>query len=145
MGAGSDLWNRFNTMYNKQDFDGLDSLFASDAVYVDPAGRHEGGDAIRTWLDELAPAFSDVRFETSRLIEQGNTVVAEWTNRCTHSGPLAMPDGSVIPATGNALDSPGVTILDIRDGKIVFARDYFDLLVGMSLVGMSQLGLLPSA
>jgi steroid delta-isomerase-like uncharacterized protein len=139
MGTGSDLWYRFETMFNKQDFDGLDSLFASDALYVEPTGRHEGGDAIRAWLDESVPAYSDVRFETSLVIEQGDTVVAEWTYQCKHTGPLSMPDGSVIPATGKALDTPGVTIFDVKDGKVVFARDYFDL-----LAGMSQLGLMPS-
>ena len=130
MGTGGDLWNRFETMLNKLDFDGLDSLFASDAVYVDPAGRHEGGHAIRTWLDGFVLAFSDVRFETSRVIEQADTVVAEWTNHCTHTGPLTMSDGSVLPATGKSLDGPGVTIFDVKDGKIVFARDYFDRLAG---------------
>jgi steroid delta-isomerase-like uncharacterized protein len=136
MGTGSDLWNRFETMFNKQEFDGLDSLFASDAVYVEPAGRHEGGDAIRAWLDESVPAFSDVHFKTSLVIEHGDTVVAEWTYRCRHVGPLTLPDGSVIPATGKSLDSPGVTIFDMKDGKIVFARDYFDLLIGMSQLGL---------
>jgi len=38
------------------------------------------------------------------------------------------------------VDTPGVTILRVKDGKIIAARDYIDM-----LAGMIQLGLLPGA
>ena len=50
MGTGKDLWNEFETLLNKHDWTGAASLFASDAVYVEPAGRHEGREAIRAFL-----------------------------------------------------------------------------------------------
>ena len=83
---------------------------------------------------------SDVRFETGRVIEQGSTIVAEWTWRSTLSGPLPRPDGSVIPATGKVMDIPGLTIADVRDGQIVAARDYFD-----QMAMLSQLGVMPGS
>ena len=137
--SGSDLWDRFEMMFGQQDYDGLVSLFAADAVYVEPGGRHEGSESIRAWLDDCGHAFSDVRYEVSLVIEHNDVIVAETVYQSTHTGPLRMPDGSVIPATGKTMDTPGVTILRVKDGKIIAARDYLDF-----LAGMIQLGLLPS-
>jgi steroid delta-isomerase-like uncharacterized protein len=140
VGAGADLWDQFATMLQKMDADGFASLFAGDAVYIDPRGRHEGREGIRAWIAGGAGALSDVHFETGRVIEHGSIIVAEWTWRSTHTGPLPRDDGSVIPATGKVIDVPGVTILDVRDQQIVAARDYFD-----QAVIASQLGLMPGA
>ena len=140
MGLAGDLWAQFEVRFGSQDYDGLLELFSDDAVYTAPAGRHEGRDGIRSWFDGWAEAFSDVRFVSSLVVEQEGAVVAEWTWRARHTGPLTMPGGASIPATGNALEFPGVTILRVRDGRIVAARDYQD-----QLESMIQLGLMPSA
>jgi steroid delta-isomerase-like uncharacterized protein len=138
MGAGKDLWTEVETRHNKHDLAGWSSLFATDAVLTDPTGRYEGREAILAYLQAGDTAFSETRNETSRLIEEGDTVVAECTWRATHSGPLPMPDGREIPATGRMVEFPVVSVLTVRDGKIVSERDYFD----MAAV-MSQLGLMP--
>ena len=52
--------------------------------------------------------------------------MAEWTWRNTNTGDLTMPDGSVIAVTGKTHDSHGVTILEVKDGQILTARDYYD-------------------
>ena len=52
MARGSELWDRFETALATQDYDGLVSLFAPEGVYIEPAGRHEGREAIRAWLDD---------------------------------------------------------------------------------------------
>ncbi len=140
MGTDSDLWNQFQAMRSKQDYEGLVSLFAMDAVYVEPAGRHEGRDAILTWFNEWGPGLSDLRIDTNLAIEQGSTIVAEWRGRATHSGAITMPDGTTVAPTGNAVDTPTVTILEIKDGEIVEAREYYD-----QLTGIIQLGLMPSS
>jgi steroid delta-isomerase-like uncharacterized protein len=135
---GIDIWEEFATLLQKMDYDGFASLFSSDAVYVEPAGRHEGREAIRAWIASGADSLSDIHFDTARVIDHGGTVVAEWTWRATQTGPLPMPDGSVLPATGKTMEFPGVTIAELRDGQIVAARDYLD-----QLAMLMQLGLLP--
>jgi len=137
VGTGAELWNQFATLLEKMDYDGFASLFTRDAVYVTPLGRHEGREDIRAWIAEVAG--SEIQYDTARVIEQGSTIVAEWRWRSTQTGPLTRNDGSIIPATGKVMDVPGVTIVDVRDGHIVAARDYFD-----QAVILSQLGLIPS-
>jgi ketosteroid isomerase-like protein len=70
--------------------------------------------------------------ETVLVIEDGDTTVAEWTWTASHTGSLAMPDGSEVPPTGTALVGAGVTIITVRDGKIASERDYFDSAAVMS-------------
>jgi steroid delta-isomerase-like uncharacterized protein len=140
MGAGSEIWARWEAVLAKQDYEACVALFAPDAVYVEPGGSHEGPGEVLAWLQNQDGGFSDVHFETVRLIEHGDTVVAEWRWRATHTRPFSMPDGSVIGPTGRTTDTPGVTIFTVRDGKIATARDYFDL-----LAGLVQLGVLPSS
>ena len=139
MGTGKDLWNQFDTLLNKQHWTGATSLFASDAVYVEPGGRHEGREAIHAFLEAGGTTFPDLYGETSLVIEEGDIVIGEWTYRATHTGPLALGDGTEIPATGKTLVHPGVSVCQIMDGKFVIMRDYFD-----SASMMTQLGLMPS-
>ena len=138
MGAGKDLWLQFETLCSKRDWDGAASLFADDAVHLDPTGRHEGRAAIRAWCQEGGAAFSDISFPPSLLMEDGDHVVAEYVFRAMFTEPLTMPDGRVVPATGDPHEIPCVTISEVRDGKFVGMRDYFDL-----VVGLTQLGLMP--
>ena len=136
MGVGKDLWNQFEALYSKKDFDGLASLFASDAVHVDPMGRREGRKAIRAFFEAGDKALSDIRFEASVVIEEGDIVVAEWTWRGAFTGPLTMPDGTEIPATGKTLEHPGATISDVRDGTFATMRDYYDNTPWMMAFGL---------
>ena len=121
MGMGKELSNEVETLTNKHDWAGLASMFASDAVYLEPAGHHKGREAVRAFLEAGGKAFPDIRLETLLSIEEGDTVVAEWTVRGTNTGPLSMPDGTEIPATGKTLEYPGV-IMRIRMGSSEYAR-----------------------
>jgi len=138
MGAAKDLWNEYQAVYAKLDYNALASLYASDAVHVDPAGCHEGVEAIGAYIAEGDKPFSDISLETTQVIEEGNMVVAEYVWRARNTGPLPMPDGTEIPATNKDVEVPGVSVLSVRDGKIISHHDYLD-----NASTMSQLGLLP--
>jgi steroid delta-isomerase-like uncharacterized protein len=138
MGAGKDLWNQLEARYIQADWAGVASLYASDAVFADPFNACKGRDAIQAYFEISAGAFPDGTNETMRLVEEGDAVAVEMIYRGTNTGPLPLPDGSVIPATGKAMELSVASVLKVRDGKIVSERDYFD---GAAL--MSQLGLMP--
>jgi len=139
VGRGSELWDRFETALVEHDFDRVVSLFADDAVYVEPAGRHEGRAAIRAWLDQWGHGVSDTRFETLLVVADGDVIIAERAGAGTHTGPLTALDGSVVPPSGKTVVFPGVvTILRVDGGKIVEVHEYFD-----QLTILRQLGLVP--
>jgi len=140
MPRNSELWDRFQTAMATQDLEGVVSLFAPDGVYTTYGVPHEGHDRLRVWLHGWLYAFSDVRFEATVVVEDGDVTIAEWNYQGVHSGPLTMPDGTVVPGSGRVLAGPGVTVIRTHDGKIVRARDYSD-----QRQELEQLGLLPDA
>jgi ketosteroid isomerase-like protein len=139
MGTGKDLWKQMERLSNNQGLAGVGSLFTRDAVYVAPYMRREGSEAIGAYFAASGEGRSDFRMKTSLVIEEGDTVVAEWTSRSTNTGPLTMPDGTEIPPTGKTLELPGVTVATVRDGKFATMRHYFD-----TVDIARQLGLMPS-
>jgi steroid delta-isomerase-like uncharacterized protein len=139
VGAAKDLWNQFEALTNKHDWSGAASLFATDAVYVSPAGRNEGREAIRAYSEQADRAVPDGVMETSLFVEEGDMVVAEWTFRGTHTGVFAGPNGTEVAATGKALDVAIVSVAMVTDGMFATVRDYYD-----QLEYMTQLGLMPS-
>ena len=132
MATGKDLWNEFNARLVKHDLEGLLSLFAIDAVYSAPNFRNEGRGAIGAFFEAVFKAFSNTQVDTSLVVEEGDTVVAEWTHRDTQTGVFVMPDGTETPATGRSLEIPAVTVAYVRDGKFLTMREYFDLAVVIS-------------
>lgn len=90
-------------------------------------------DDFKGWLT----AFPDAKLELSRLVAQGDTVVAEFIGRGTQTGPLEGPGGR-IPPTGRRAEVRCVNIYECRDGKIASVSMYFD-----SLSMLTQLGLAP--
>jgi ketosteroid isomerase-like protein len=128
MGAGKDLWDELQALHKNHDLSGYASLYATDAVLMDPSGRHEGREAIMAYIEEAERPFPDLTMETCLVIGEGETVVGEWIYRATHT------------ATGKAVEFPGASICELRDGKISVRRDYFD-----TAALMSQLGLMPKA
>ena len=126
MGTGSDLWNQLETFYNKQDWAGFASLFASDAVHIDFRGRQEGREAIVAYFEEGTKAFPDIKLETLLLLDNEHNVVAEASFRGTHTGSRTLPDGTVVAPTGKSLEMDAVSVCTIRDGKFAYMRDYCD-------------------
>ena len=125
MGTGRDLWNEWVGLYNKQDIVGVASLFTSDGVYITPNFRLDGRDAIAKFLNEEANAVSDINIATSLVIEDGDTVVAEWTFRSTQIRPLTWPDGKEMPVTGTTLELAGVTVGTVKEGSFSRVHAYY--------------------
>ena len=88
----------------------------------------------------LFDAFSDFHVEVAETIAQGDLVVANVTMTGTHDGPMTMPNGQTVPATGKKVALPVSNTLQFADGKIARNSLYSDLL-GL----MGQLGLMPGA
>ena len=68
----------------------------------------------------------------------GNTVIFEVTWRGTHNGPLPMPNGGELAATGLPVEIRAVLVTVVEDGKIASQRHYLDM-----LAMLTQLGVIP--
>ena len=133
-----DLLDRYVELYNAGDLDGVMDLYADDAVQLMPDGTFEGRAAIRDRLAQEVDAFSDLAHRVVSYVEEGEAFADEWVFVGTHTGPLVLPDGSEVPATGKRVEMPGMELVKMRNGKIVVDNLYYD-----NLAVAAQLGLLP--
>lgn len=121
------------------DLEGSMDLYAENAVMTGPEGRFEGKAAIRQPLADLLAGFSSIAFVTTNFIDApGDTYVAEWTCRASHTGTLKMADGTEVPATGKSVEIRGCEVGRVVGGLIEELNLYYDLMA----MG-AQLGLLP--
>jgi predicted ester cyclase len=88
---------------------------------------------------ELA-AFTDIAHRYVSYVEQGDAFADEWVFVGTHTGPLQLPDGTELAATGRRVEMPGMEFVKVRDGKIVVDNLYYD-----NLGVAAQFGLLPQS
>jgi steroid delta-isomerase-like uncharacterized protein len=119
---------KLNEALTHRDWAAFEALISDDCEWVDvPSGRTlRGVDELVDLCRAFTAAFPDFSVESLRLIAQDDVVASEWSARGTHEGPLALPDGGAIQPTGRSFARTGVGIVELRDGKIVRYRDYFD-------------------
>jgi steroid delta-isomerase-like uncharacterized protein len=94
--------------------------------------------AFRDYERNWATAFPDGAVELTKLTTEGDVVVAEFTGKGTHKGPLQGPSGTIQP-TNRKVEARLVEIWEFRNGRIAAGRVYFDA-AGF----MAQLGLAPA-
>ena len=104
----------FCEAWSRLDLDELLGYLADDAVYhnipVDPVVGHE---AIRALIEGFTAGIDRVEFETVHAVEAGDVVLTERVDR--------------FYAPGKVVTLPVMGTFEVRDGKIVAWRDYFDL------------------
>ena len=100
----------------------------------------KGRDDIKAFMTDFRAAFPDLNFwGTADLIAEGDYVVGQWEGGGTHAGP-AFADFLVggLPAnTGRTMHFTGVTVLQLKGGKIVQEIGLDD-----GVTALTQLGLL---
>jgi len=103
----------------------------------------KGREDITAFMRDFRAAFPDLRFwGTADLIAEGDYVVGQWEGGGTHTGP-AFKDflaGSLPAETGRKMHFTGLTVLKLKDGKIVQEIGLDD-----GVTALTQLGLLRAA
>lgn len=131
------LLDRYVELYNAADLDGVMDLYAEDSSQLMPDGLFEGRSDIRDRLAQELTAFTDLAHRVVSYVEEGDAFADEWVFVGTHTGPLTLPDGTVVPPTGKRVEAPGMELVRLRDGRIVVDNLYYD-----NLAVVAQLGLL---
>jgi len=128
-----ELVKRSIEAWGKGDFEAFKELLAPDFAFYYPSG------STTPWsLEEtieigkmLQKAFPDISFSIEELIAVGDRVIFRFIQRGTHEGEYMG-----IPATGNKIESSGILIARIENGKVVEQREEFDMMGFMQQLGM---------
>ena len=122
----------------------VDELAAPDMLLQ--YSLHEprkGRDDIKAFMTDFRSAFPDLNFwGTADLIAEGDLVVGRWEGGGTHTGP-AFGDflsGQLPANSGRKMRFTGVTVLKLKDGKIVE-----DVGLDDGVTALQQLGLIKLA
>ncbi len=101
----------------------VDELAAPDMLLQ--YSLHEprrGREDIKAFMTDFRKAFPDLNFwGTADLIAEGDYVVGRWEGGGTHTGP-AFRDflaGSLPAKTGRTMRFTGMTVLKLKDGRIL--------------------------
>jgi steroid delta-isomerase-like uncharacterized protein len=135
-----EILDRYVEFYLERDLDGIMDLYADDCVQAMPDGTFEGRRSIRERLARELAAFSDLEWGVVSFVDQDDAFCDEWYFIGTQTGPLLLPDGTELPATGKRVELHGMEFVQVRDGKIVVDNLYYD-----NLTVVAQLGLMPQA
>jgi ketosteroid isomerase-like protein len=134
-----DLVEQGTVLYNKGDVGGFCAMYREDGVLITPDGRFEGRETIRPYVQSLFDAFPSGGISLGRMVENGDLYFGEFMLDAVNTGPLAMPDGSQLPATQLPVRLDATEIVQVENGMIVRHDMLWD---NMGFFG--QLGLLPS-
>ena len=129
------LARRWAGIFNQDNLDLVDEIYAPDFVGHDPAMPEDtrGVEGAREFYSMYRSAFPDTEITVEDQVAEGDKVVTRWTARGTHQGELMG-----VPPSGNRVEVMGTTISRIEDGKIVEEWDIYDAL-GM----MQQIDAIP--
>jgi limonene-1,2-epoxide hydrolase len=131
MASAGDVVREFCGAIDRKDLVRVESLLDERVVYhnvgSEPAvGRDATVAAVKFQFDMFEP----IRFRIRNLAEDGNTVLTERVDEVTVNGVMA-------PA-------PVMGTFEVKDGRIMQWRDYFDMsLVGKLISGEDVGSLLP--
>jgi steroid delta-isomerase-like uncharacterized protein len=135
-------WQETLALYNSRQSDPawLDkgvAAFAADCEVIDvPSGATlRGPDGYKRFLLFFAESFPDSRGELTNVFATEDQVVLEGTWRWTTTGPLYLPSGA-IPATGCSGELRFCFVYQIRNGKIVSHRSYYDMMTLLEQLGL---------
>ena len=139
MGEARDVMDRLTEAVTHGDLETIAGLFAEDAVALTPdEGELEGRDAIVAYWRTMTEAIPDATFTYRNRFEADDTAIDEGIFTGRNTGPIALPDGETLPATGRTVNIRGVDLAQVKDGRIASYRLYFD-----QMEFLDQLGLLP--
>ena len=141
MGEAREVMDRMTEALVNNDMEAMRGLYAADATAETPdEGPLRGADAIATWLAKFSEAFPDATYELTSGHEDGDTAIDEGYLTGTNTGPLPLPDGQSIPATGRTVRIRACDIATVKGGLVTSHRFYYDQMEFMEQLGLASQG-----
>jgi steroid delta-isomerase-like uncharacterized protein len=109
--------------YNSRTLEAFDSLLADDVVLIRDEEKAHGRDEFKAVLARVKRAFPDLRYRIDDVVVSGDKMALRWEARGTHQGEYLGVQGS-----GRPISYTGITLYELRDGRIARAWVSADLL-----------------
>jgi steroid delta-isomerase-like uncharacterized protein len=109
--------------YNDRTLEAFDSLLTDDVVLVRDEEKARGREEFKAVLGRLRRAFPDLQYRISDVVSSGDRMALRWEARGTHQGEYLGVQG-----TGRSVTYGGITLYELRDGRIARVWVAADLL-----------------
>lgn len=130
----------FEEVWNNQNEEAINEMCAEDVVangLTDAEGNTICGvEAYKNLFRTFLSAYPDMKITVEDTISEGDKIAARCRVSATHTG-----EGLGIAPTNQPLEFTGITIVKLKDGKIVEAWNEFDFMKMYSQVGALTLNL----
>lgn len=100
--------------WEREDVPAIVADFADDGVLISPGGRWQGHEALGAAAAAFFAVAGDVRITVTRVLLDGDRGAVEWTWSETRR------------ADGRRITVEDGIIFQLRDGRILYWREYFD-------------------
>jgi len=126
----AEVWDN---ILNKGQIDLINTThFDSQVVIILRPENIVGVEGFKGYYQNYLTGFSNIEFSIVKVFGQENNIVKHWIFKGKHTG-----DFFGIPATNKMVDLAGVTLVEMKNGKIAQEEDFMD-----NMLFMSQLGVL---
>jgi steroid delta-isomerase-like uncharacterized protein len=121
--------------WNLHDVEGILSFYDDQITWYNIALEevYRGKSEVGAFLNQLLDAFPDLRFDVTEKFAHGTRVAERWSIHGTHKGTFMG-----VPPTGRSVDIPGMSMVEMKDGRFLSDRFLFE----MGVV-LRQMGLMP--
>lgn len=119
-----DIGWAYTDAWNSKDPKQVLDLFLPNGTFIGPRETEPIGlDGIEAKVKDFMTGFPDMMFTNIALHTIGDCVSSlQWMFAGTHTGVF-----SGIPATGNEVWLPGISVFTLQDGKLISVRDSFNV------------------
>ncbi|MEZ5008441.1 MAG: ester cyclase [Chitinophagales bacterium] len=124
----------WDDIINKGEIDKINETnFDSNITLISAPENVVGIQDFKAYYQNYLTGFSEVTFTIVDVFGQDDKIAKHWNFKGTHTGEFFG-----IPASGKKVDIDGVTLVEMKDGKIAKEQDFMD-----NLSFYQQLGLIP--
>jgi steroid delta-isomerase-like uncharacterized protein len=109
--------------YNSRTLEAFDSLLTDDVVLVRDEEKARGREEFKAVLARVRRAFPDLRYRIEDVVVSPDRFALRWEARGTHQGEYLG-----VQASGRPVSYTGITLYELRDGRIARVWVSADLL-----------------
>lgn len=134
--ANQDLGRRwFDEVWNKQRRDAIAEMLDPRVVFHEGGADIAGPEGFYSYFDRMHAGFSDIHITIEDAMDSGDKVCVRWSCSMKHTG-----DGLGVPATGKMLQTSGISIMRVVDGKLIEGWQNWDMACILEAIGVRAKG-----
>jgi len=115
------LWEKVDALWEQRDPALINTVYADDFIRISPGGTSRSSEELTNELSAVGTAFPGMTLNLVRYDIRGDMVSVHWSVDGNFTGEIAGLKGN-----GKPYGVKGITVIIVKDGKIVKDDSYWD-------------------